>query len=216
MKINEVEALVHITKKNIRFYEEQGLLSPKRNSDNGYRDYSDDDVKILQQIKLLRKLGVSIEEIRQMLNGTHTLGDGMRRHLITLERDKQNLDHSISFCQKLQSEDVFVSNLDAAVLLEQMESLEQTGASFQNKQKHDVRIDYIVPTVITLIMIIIMGALTALIVWAYVVNPADAPPILILVILILLCLSVITGVILALTQRIREIGKGEIDDAKRY
>ena len=28
MKINEVEALVGITKKNIRFYEEQGLLKP--------------------------------------------------------------------------------------------------------------------------------------------------------------------------------------------
>ena len=36
MKINEVEALVGITKKNIRFYEEQGLLSPRRNSENGY------------------------------------------------------------------------------------------------------------------------------------------------------------------------------------
>ena len=31
MKINEVEALVGITKKNIRFYEEQGLLKPGRN-----------------------------------------------------------------------------------------------------------------------------------------------------------------------------------------
>ena len=37
MKINEVEALVGITKKNIRFYEAQGLLSPRRNSQNGYR-----------------------------------------------------------------------------------------------------------------------------------------------------------------------------------
>jgi len=33
MKINEVEALVGITKKNIRFYEEKGLLSPSRNSE---------------------------------------------------------------------------------------------------------------------------------------------------------------------------------------
>ena len=35
VKINEVEALVGITKKNIRFYEEKGLLSPSRNSENG-------------------------------------------------------------------------------------------------------------------------------------------------------------------------------------
>ena len=36
MKINQVEELVGITKKNIRFYEDQGLISPERNRDNGY------------------------------------------------------------------------------------------------------------------------------------------------------------------------------------
>ena len=40
MKINEVEALVGITRKNIRFYEAEGLLSPRRNSQNGYRAVS--------------------------------------------------------------------------------------------------------------------------------------------------------------------------------
>ena len=73
MKINEVEALVGITKKNIRFYEEQGLLSPKRNSENSYRDYADEEVQTLQRIKLMRKLGVPIEDIRIMLTGSHTV-----------------------------------------------------------------------------------------------------------------------------------------------
>ena len=36
MKINQVEELVGITKKNIRFYEEQGLLNPDRDPENGY------------------------------------------------------------------------------------------------------------------------------------------------------------------------------------
>lgn len=76
MKINEVEALVGITKKNIRFYEAEGLLTPRRNSDNGYRDYGEAEVEVLRRIKLLRKLGLPLEEIRQMLSGTHTLGDG--------------------------------------------------------------------------------------------------------------------------------------------
>ena len=44
-KINEIEALVGITKKNIRFYEAQGLLSPKRNAENSYRDYSEQEVQ---------------------------------------------------------------------------------------------------------------------------------------------------------------------------
>ena len=39
MRINKVEELVGITKKNIRFYEEKGLLNPERNTENGYRMY---------------------------------------------------------------------------------------------------------------------------------------------------------------------------------
>ena len=68
MKIKQVEELVGITKKNIRFYEEQGLLNPGR-AENGYREYSSDDVQRLKQIKFLRKLGVPIEEIRRVLTG---------------------------------------------------------------------------------------------------------------------------------------------------
>ena len=92
MKINEVEAAVGVTKKNIRFYEEEGLITPGREPGNGYRSYSQADVERLRRIKLLRKLGVPLEDIRQMLSGAHTVGDGMRRHLVTLERERQNLD----------------------------------------------------------------------------------------------------------------------------
>ena len=35
MKINEVEAAVGVTKKNIRFYEEEGLISPRREHGSG-------------------------------------------------------------------------------------------------------------------------------------------------------------------------------------
>ena len=49
MKINEVEQQVNITKKNIRFYEQQGLLNPRRNTENGYRDYSKEDVDELKK-----------------------------------------------------------------------------------------------------------------------------------------------------------------------
>ena len=56
MKINEVEKRVEISKKSIRFYEQEGLLHPERNKENGYRDYSEEDVNILLKIKFLRKL----------------------------------------------------------------------------------------------------------------------------------------------------------------
>lgn len=48
MKINEVEAQVGVTKKNIRFYEEKGLIAPRRNSENGYREYGPGEVEQLK------------------------------------------------------------------------------------------------------------------------------------------------------------------------
>ena len=176
MKINEVEALVNITKKNIRFYEEQGLLSPQRNTENGYRNYSEEDVQVLRQIKLLRKLGVPIEEIRHMLTGVHTVGDGMRRHLVSLEREKQNLEHSIAFCRNLQSMDTSISLLETEKFLSEMDELEKSGTTFKNKQISDIRIRYVAPSVITLMMIALISAFIVLIVWGYLSSPADAPP----------------------------------------
>ena len=216
MKINEVEALAGVTKKNIRFYEEQGLLSPRRNQENGYRDYGEEEVRILRQIRLMRKLGVPIEEIRQMLSGVHTVGDGMRRHLVCLERERRNLEQSIQLCQELQNKEVPIAALDETAILAHMEELEQGGTRFKNNQVQDVRVRYMAPIFITVLMVALMSALSGLVLWAYVTDPGNAPPLWFLLVIIAAFAAVGMGTVLALNQRIREISKGEIDDAKNY
>ena len=216
MKINEVEAQVGITKKNIRFYEEQGLLSPRRNSENGYRDYGEAEVAILRQIKLMRKLGVPLEEIRRMQAGG-TVADGMRRHLVTLERERKSLEQSIQLCGRLKDREERLDALDAAALLEEMERLEQTGTTFRDKQKQDAKpVRYAGAVVMALLTTALMAALIVLMVWAFTVDPADAPPLALLVVLVAIPGVIILGVLLALFQRIKEIRKGEEDDAKNY
>lgn len=206
-----------ITKKNIRFYEEQGLLTPRRNSENGYRDYGEEEVEILRQVKLLRKLGVPLEEIRQMRSGAHTVGDGMRRHLVTLEREQQNLAQSMKFCQTLKDREVRLDSLDAGALLEEMEQMEQAGTTFLNKQRDDTRkLRYVAPVVVTLLMSALMVVVIALMIWATLADPADAPPMPIMVVLAMIPAVIILGVCLALYQRIGEIRKGEAEDAKNY
>ena len=216
MKINEVEAQVGITKKNIRFYEEQGLLSPRRNSENGYRDYGEAEVAVLRQIKLMRKLGVPLEEIRRMQAGG-TVADGMRRHLVTLERERKSLEQSIQLCGSLKDREERLDALDAAVLLEEMERLEQTGTTFRDKQKQDAKpVRYAGAVVMALLTTALLAALIVLMVWGFTVDPADAPPLALLVVLVAIPGVIILGVLLALVQRIREIQKGEEDDAKNY
>lgn len=99
MKINEVEAAVGVTKKNIRFYEEEGLITPSREPGNGYRSYSQADVERLHRIKLLRKLDVPLAEIREMLEGQKTLAEGMAQQLERLSTRRKDLDEAIGFLQ---------------------------------------------------------------------------------------------------------------------
>lgn len=69
MLINEVSKLTKLTKKAIEYYTLQGLISPSI-LDNGYREYSSQDVDTLNKISVLRKLDISTEEIRRILNDT--------------------------------------------------------------------------------------------------------------------------------------------------
>ncbi len=216
MKINEVETLVGITKKNIRFYEAEGLLMPRRNSENGYRDYGEAEVAVLRRIKLMRKLGVPLEEIRRMQGGTQTVGDGMRRHLISLERERENLAQAIRLCGELTDCPQRLEDLDAEDLLTRMEPMEQSGTTFQNKQRSDIRIRYVAPAVIAISITLLMGSLAALMLWGFLAEAGENPLWPMMLVLAALPLLVIFGVLAAFFQRVREIGKGEIDDAKNY
>ena len=216
MKINEVEALVGITKKNIRFYEAEGLLAPHRNSENGYRDYGEAEVDALRRIKLLRKLGVPLEDIRRMQSGGHTVGDGMRRHLVTLERERENLEQSIRLCSALTDRQERLEDLDAGAILAEMEAMEQSGTTFQNRQHEDVRVRYVAPVAVTVLMVLLMLGLMWLFLWAFETDPAGAPPLPLLAVFLAIPALVALGVIVSLVQRIREIGRREIDDAKQF
>ncbi|MBR3357254.1 MAG: MerR family transcriptional regulator [Solobacterium sp.] len=67
MLVNEAAKLSGTTKKAIEYYCQKGLLCPAF-SENGYRVFTAEDVECLKKISLLRSLGVSVEDIRDLLN----------------------------------------------------------------------------------------------------------------------------------------------------
>lgn len=70
MLINEVLRECRLTRKAVEYYEAQGLIAPKV-GENGYRNYSPDDIAVLKEIRVLRKLGLSISEIKEILASPH-------------------------------------------------------------------------------------------------------------------------------------------------
>ena len=151
-----------------------------------------------------------------MQSGAHTVGDGMRRHLVTLERDRENLAQAIRLCGELTGCGQRLEDLDAEALLGRMETLEQEGTTFQNKQRSDIRIRYVAPLVIAGTMTALLAGLMALLVWVFWLDPVDGLPLPLLLIGLALLALVAGGILAALIQRMWEIGRGEIDDAKNY
>ena len=68
MLINEVIQQVDLTRRAVKFYEEKGLLKPSK-APNGYRNYTEEDVRRLKEISVYRKLGISIPDIKKILEG---------------------------------------------------------------------------------------------------------------------------------------------------
>ena len=48
MTIKEVEEITNLPRSNIRFYEKEKLITPVRNPNNGYREYSEKDVNTIK------------------------------------------------------------------------------------------------------------------------------------------------------------------------
>ena len=101
MKIKEVENQTGITSHNIRFYEKEQLIFPQRNPMNGYREYTDADVKLLNRIKLLRILDISVSEIRECIQGRKNLSDVLRIHMDDLKTKEQRIRQNQLLCEQL-------------------------------------------------------------------------------------------------------------------
>ncbi|MCR5089514.1 MAG: MerR family transcriptional regulator [Oscillospiraceae bacterium] len=213
MKINQAEELAGITKKNIRFYEEQGLLRPERNPENGYREYSLGDVEQLKKIKLLRKLDVPCEQIRQVASGGQSLPDCLRDQRGKLEKRRGDLLRMQELCDQIAQTDAAFDALDTTEWLERMEELEKGGVRFMDAGKTDVKQRRWGAMLSAAVSVAVMIAVICMILWG---NREDPLPAGVLIFLLLIPAGVIAGVVLALYQRMKELKGGELDEAGKY
>ena len=66
-KIGEFSMITKVSKRMLRYYDEKDLLKPRKDEENRYRYYTNDDLKIVNKIKLLRKYNFSSDEIKNVL-----------------------------------------------------------------------------------------------------------------------------------------------------
>lgn len=129
MKIKAVEELLGLSRANIRFYEDKGLLSPDR-SENRYREYSEADIERLKKIIILRKLGVSIEDIGALFVGKAELTDVLQKQSGELKAEIERLSGALALCDRLAESGVGIDALDENACMETIENEEAEGQTF--------------------------------------------------------------------------------------
>lgn len=90
--MQEVVRATGTTSRTLRHYDRIGLLAPSRTGYGGQRFYDRDGLLRLQQILVLRELGMGLADIGRTLHEGRAAADALREHLAQLEQERERLD----------------------------------------------------------------------------------------------------------------------------
>ena len=123
MKIKEVSERTGLTKKTIRYYEAEGLLSPEKQWQNGreYRNYSEADIQRLTKIAALRRARFSVEEIRHIHEIPGDIPEIFQSYRRRLQQEQVDLSAILAVInnitsETLTSEDTLISQMKPATV----------------------------------------------------------------------------------------------------
>ncbi len=127
MNIKEAAARAGVSARALRYYEEKGLIMPRRDIQNGYRDYNQEMVKRAKMIHAYRELHFSLDEIRNLLDADRAGRDEILKiQLADLEKRRSELDHRITLIKGIQMFGVGkIGEIDFTTLDDQMDAAQR-------------------------------------------------------------------------------------------
>ena len=129
MKINELEELLGVSRATIRYYEDQGLVTPPR-TENRYRDYGDEEARLFQKIIVLRKLGVGVPEIKDLIEDKAELHVVLKQNVDRLRAQQDEIAAAIEMCGELDAEARDFDSIDPPKYLKSIYEAEENGKRF--------------------------------------------------------------------------------------
>lgn len=207
MLINEVEHIVGISKKSIRYYEENGLLTPKRNQENDYRIYSEKEIEKLKLIKFLRELNVSIRELKQLESGNLTLQECMEERIRQIEREEKNYQKIKSMCASISASVDTYKTIEIEEYFKTMNVLNKEGFTMRDIKTNKTKkiIGAIISSFLFGIFFLFLIGMVTYFQWA---EPKSMPWLIYAFIVLILGIPLL-GIIINLISRIKEINGGE-------
>ena len=118
-RVGELAETAGVTVRTLHHYEQAGLLASTERTSGDHRLYDAAGVETLYRIRVLRELGLSLEDIRKVINGGATLSDMLRTHLNRVEQDVERQSRlrdrlrSLTRSRERASTDDLLATLDA-------------------------------------------------------------------------------------------------------
>ncbi|NME98031.1 methyltransferase domain-containing protein [Aneurinibacillus aneurinilyticus] len=118
MRIKDIAGKLNISARAIRFYEQKGLISPRKQEENRYRLFTEEDAWRLQTIIALREVGMSVKEIKKILD---EMNEGERKNIsyylelqraaifakwVELKQMITTIDQMIAICKEKSAPDI--------------------------------------------------------------------------------------------------------------
>ncbi len=110
LNIGKAAKLSNLTVKTVRYYADIGLVSPVKNNNTGYRDFSEDDVARLQFVSKARKFNFTIQECEELLS-LYSDKDRSSREVKSLTLEKiSEIDAKLFELKELRQQLSFLAN----------------------------------------------------------------------------------------------------------
>lgn len=97
VKIREISVRYNVSARTLRYYEDMGLIESIRNDDYAYRLYDESAIKRLEQILILRRLNITIKDIKRIFSTA-----GAEVVLDVLEKKVSSIDEEVSLLHELK------------------------------------------------------------------------------------------------------------------
>ena len=127
LQIGEVADRTGVTQRTLRFYEEKGLLKPPTRMDGGFRLYSEDDVRRVDQIRRLQNLlGITLADIKEMVEAEEMLQElkAQYRPEADVEEKKRQLQKATEVVEK-----------QYAIVRQKVEQMQEMRAQLEERLK---------------------------------------------------------------------------------
>lgn len=134
MNIKKAEERSGVSRQNIRFYEREGLLHPDRNAENDYREYHEEHIHTLKQIRAMRMLDMPLDQIRLVLEGKLSPAEAAAEQQKRLKEQQAKLNAAIRFCEEWSAIS-HLEDMDMDAILTRMEQPENAQGLFQKWQE---------------------------------------------------------------------------------